>query len=334
MTIENGAYVQLMFGIATKTMQSMTDEGEVHAGPKLLEALLHNCRGRIDNYMPHVMSLVERRLLGKTSAGAASGYSFNGEQLVVNTTTAGESMCKSSSLRTLVMDVVASAFHYNAALAWSCLQQTGQLAAILKQWMEHLQHLPRVHDLKMSILGMTAILQIPSMQIPQETQGVYSQLMPTLLTAIPGLLMKCDQLRKRNEQEEGQRRGSDDDGLGFDRFGGFGGDDDDDGDDEDGLDDEAGDKLLAQLQKDAADFYDELGDDLEEEEMYSSPVDDINELVFFAEVLATKLQQEEGLQQQLPSLLQPQQMAAMQAAVTQGLAMKEQAATVNATPSA
>tara|TARA_B100000513_G_C11888136_1_gene181470 strand:+ start:104 stop:850 length:747 start_codon:yes stop_codon:yes gene_type:complete len=141
----DGAGVRMVIEMATAVLVTHGDrmpDYEAHGGVKLLESLLHNCRGAIDAQLGDVLNLTLTRL---------------------------ERSKPNSSIRQLLFNVLSSALHYNAALTLSLLAQRtpgseAALGSVLGGWMTHLGASAklRVHDLKLSVLGVSALLELPS----------------------------------------------------------------------------------------------------------------------------------------------------------------------------
>jgi len=223
----------------------------MQAGPKLLESLLQNCRGRIDDTLPRIFSLVMPKLAEVTQK-------------------------KLTALRVLLYSVVASAILYSPLLTLQQLTHRQELDSALKEWMAFLHEDPtkvkmRTSDLKVNSLAVCALLAQPTAQVPP----IVSSHRVTLVKANLMLLKRLDAERRRLAMQEAEE--SDDE-------------DDEDEDEEDVDDDEDVpegkdldlDKILSSKW---TDNFDDFEDDLEEEEDYHSPLDDIDENVCFSQAL-------------------------------------------------
>ena len=265
-------YLQMVLSICRATLTthaSSLPDHEQHGACKLMESLLHNCRGRIDAVVPDLLGLALSRLDGLLQAEE------------------GE---RKEAMITLLYNVLSSALHYSPSLALQVLQHRSGAAwmGVLQAWMAHLQCSKklRLHDLKCGVLAVASLLSLP----PAEAPAVIAQ-NPLLLVQSGMKLLQAMEKKRAEESEREARAKADDDG------------DDDDGDDDDDLDDDQDATDEGGLSGSALRIYGGLGnaggimasdffgddfdddDDLDDEEMYSTPLDSIDELIGFTDAV-------------------------------------------------
>ncbi|KAK6930635.1 Importin-beta, N-terminal domain [Dillenia turbinata] len=258
-------YQQSLWNMISSIMADKNiEDNDIEPAPKLIEVVLQNCRGQVDQWVePYLRITVER--LHRTER---------------------------SYLKCLLIQVIADALYYNAALTLNILQKLGVATEVFNLWFQMLQQVKksgmranfrREHDKKVCCLGLTSLLALPADQLPGEALGRVFRATLDLLVAYK------DQLAEAAKEEEAE----DDDGID-----GFQSDDDEDGDGSDkemGVDGEDGDeadsmtlkKLAAQASvfsrnDDDEDYSD---DDYSDDEELQSPIDDMDAFIFFVDTL-------------------------------------------------
>src|SRR5689334_22791180 len=100
------------------TLQLVGEKGlsEVDAGEgaKLIEVVLHNCRGKIDERLDHILTLAVRRLFHPDTTR--------------------------NSLRVLLLEVVSNSLYYNPALALHILDRAGCIQPLFETWFQNVAH--------------------------------------------------------------------------------------------------------------------------------------------------------------------------------------------------
>ena len=127
LTIQNGALVQMVVSIVRDALVSehateSFQETDAHGAPRLIESMLHACRGRIDAIVPDLLTCTLMRL----------------------------ESAETKAFKTLLYAVVSSALHYNPALALQVLEHRQATTAVLTAWANHLSTSEKLrrHDLK------------------------------------------------------------------------------------------------------------------------------------------------------------------------------------------
>eukprot|EP01025_Chloroclados_australasicus_P041371 TRINITY_DN4379_c1_g1_i7.p1 TRINITY_DN4379_c1_g1~~TRINITY_DN4379_c1_g1_i7.p1 ORF type:complete len:611 (-),score=99.68 TRINITY_DN4379_c1_g1_i7:928-2580(-) len=151
------------------------DDKEVLNAAKLMECVLLNCKGKVDQWVGPYLQLALNKL--KT---ANDRY-----------------------LQDYLILVVANCFFYNAPLTLNLLHQLGAVSGIFQKWFEMLfakgakggpVHFKRKHDKKICSLALAELLKIPDDQAPAELHSGWSQLMT-------GQIYLLSLLKQQYEQE-------------------------------------------------------------------------------------------------------------------------------------
>ena len=279
LTANGGAYVQMTMSICRGVLVGEEAEAmgdcDVFAGPKLIESLMHNCRGRIDALMPELVGMIHVRLHLDDSDGQPG-----------------------LGLTTLLYTALGSAIHYNPLLTLQILEHRQCQAALLTSWVKHLGTIcerpcVRAHDLKIALLAVSSMLAMPTATAPYVIASNRLMLVRQALT-LQARLVKAyaDQERQDDDEEEDD---DDDDGADFDgeELG-----DDVDGDNED--DTATLRRLLNSDRKFNLDDFLKAGghdddDELDDEEEYTSPIDDLDELIEFSSALEAACREDPNL---------------------------------------
>lgn len=234
-------------------------------GCKLAEILMLNLRGGIDNYVPEFIGLAMTILTN--------------EELKVK------------SYRIHLMEMVINAIYYNPRLSVHVLESNGWTNKFFSMWFSSIDSFTRVHDKKLSIGAITQLLTLRADEVPQSVQQGW----PRLLQGVTRLFQTLPAALKN--REEAQRE--EDFGLGDDF-------DDDEEDDEwegEDWDHEEGEEAvdvkdestayLDFLSQQASKFSavagdDEEDDELEEESLLETPLDQMEPYGLFKAALQCK----------------------------------------------
>ena len=220
-------------------------------GCKLAEILMLNLRGSIDEKVSEFITLA------------------------MNILTNDELKVKSYRLH--LMEMIINAIYYNPRLALTVLESNGWTNKFFSLWFSSIDSFTRVHDKKLSIGAITALLTLRSDEVPTSVQQGW----PRLLQGIVRLFQTLPAALKN--REEAQRE--DDFGLG----GEYEGDEDEEGEweqedwDQEEVEGESADvkdestAYLDFLSQQAAKFNSVAGeeedDELEEESLLETPLD-------------------------------------------------------------
>ncbi|KAK9932780.1 hypothetical protein M0R45_020003 [Rubus argutus] len=238
------------------------EDGDIEPAPKLIQVLFQNCRGQVDQWVEPYIRITFERLR----------------------------RAEKSYLKCLLVQVIADALYYNAALTLNILQKLGVAADLFNLWFQMLQevkksgvrvHFKREHDKKVCCLGLTSLLTLPAGQLPAEALGRVFRATLDLLVAYK------EQVAAAAKEEEAE---DDDDMDGFQT------DDEDDGSDKEmGVDAEDGDeadslkfqKLAAQAKcfRPSDEFDDDSDEDFSDDEELQSPIDEVDPFILFVDAM-------------------------------------------------
>ncbi|KAI5599624.1 hypothetical protein POPTR_002G232600v4 [Populus trichocarpa] len=259
-------YQQSLWNMISSIMaDGNLEDSDIEPAPKLIEVVFQNCKGQVDQWVEPYMRITVQRLRRTDKL----------------------------YLKCLLMQVVADALYYNAALTLSILHRLGVATEIFTLWFQMLEQVKksgvranfkREHDKKVCCLGLTSLLALPADQLPGDALG-------RVFRATLDLLVQYkDQLAEAAKEEEAEDL-DDMDGFQTD-------DEDDDADESDkemGVDAEDGDEAESiKLQKLAAqaksfrphdDDDDDSDDDYSDDEDLQSPIDEVDPFIFFVDTI-------------------------------------------------
>lgn len=120
-------------------------------GCKLAEIIMLNMKGHVDDYVPEFISMSMQVLT-------------NDEPKV-------------KSLRIHLMEVVINAIYYNPALALHVLEGNGWTNKFFSLWFSSIDNFTRVHDKKLCISAICALLTLPAQHVPVSVQQGWPRLL-------------------------------------------------------------------------------------------------------------------------------------------------------------
>jgi len=294
--VENRAYLDAIVDMIRTIFKDQKVGGvDRICGCKLAEILMLNLKGSIDDYIPEFIQLAMNVLVG--------------DELKVK------------SYRIHLMEMVINAIYYNPRLSLNVLEANGWTNKFFSFWFGSIDSFTRVHDKKLSIGAITALLTLSAEEVPQSVQPGW----PRLLQGVVRLFQTLPAALKN--REEAQRE--EDFGLSGEY------DDDEDEDDEwEGEDWEAEeneettdikdestaylDFLSQQASKfNAAVGQDEDDDELEEESLLETPLDQMEPYGLFKQILSDMNQQQPQFYNQLTGMLGPEEQQVIKSAFEQ-----------------
>ncbi|KAI8978716.1 ARM repeat-containing protein [Trametes punicea] len=264
-------------------------ENDAVNGCKLAESMLLNLRGCIDDAL----------------------------QPIVNTALSVVDKAETNALRLANLNVLVNAILYNPAATLHILEQAGPGTArkFFDKWFESIKlenRLPRVHDKKLSIMALCALMEVDPANIPNSIKEGFHGIVSGALKLFQEY-PKAVQARK--ELEEAFQNDSDDESDEDDSKYLNMNEEDDDVWDEDSayvqMLAEEGQRLREKSEKVAAgeDFSDdEEEDDIEEELGYIGPLDNVDPYISFKQALTSfQMKNPQGYQLATTSLTPDQQ---------------------------
>ncbi|XP_068645315.1 importin beta-like SAD2 isoform X2 [Aristolochia californica] len=240
-------------------------DNDIKPAPKLIEVVFQNCKGQVDQWVEPYLRITIDRLR----------------------------RAEKSSLKCLLIQVIADALYYNASLTLSILHKFGVATEAFNLWFQMLQQVKksglcanfkREHDKKVCSLGLTSLLVLPVEQLPGEA------LCRVFKATLDLLVAYKDQVAAAKEEDGDDDDDDDDDMDGFQTDE----DEEEESDKEMGVDGDDGDEADSiKLQKLAAqarafqseDEDDDSDDDDSDDEELHSPIDDVDPFVFFVDTM-------------------------------------------------
>ncbi|KAG2183579.1 hypothetical protein INT43_006585 [Umbelopsis isabellina] len=263
---------RMMFDIIDTVMRSdRLGEADRVCACKLIESVLLNCRGHVDQYVPAFLNL-------------SFTYIFTGSM-------------KTTEFKVHCLEIVINCVYYNPQLTLSVLEENQWTQGFFTLWFNTLDKFSRVHDKKLVIVALCSLLELPFEAIPASLQAGWSQMLNGMLVVFK-TLPKAIQNRKEMEKFYGDGI-EDEDEFGEPITGSNFEEDEieDAGDDEDVHDEDA--EYLEYLASQAAAHADDgedddYDDDVQEEVLFESPLDEIDPYIRFGDSFR-------GLQQHNPT---------------------------------
>ncbi|CAO3652340.1 unnamed protein product [Cunninghamella blakesleeana] len=259
--VSNENFQHMMYDIIESVMKGdhLTESDRVTAC-KLIESMLLNCKGHIDTYIPPFLNL-------------AFQYIFTGSM-------------KSTEFKVHCLEVVINCIYYNPVLAIRVLENNQWTQGFFTMWFTLLDKFSRVHDKKLIILSLCQVLSLPPDQIPLSIQAGWSQILSTILVVFK-TLPKAIENREDMEKMYSEDYEEGDDSSAYEEGSSTGDDDTVDNDDDEDVRDEDDEYLefLAQAANegnDGSEADDE--EEIEEEILFESPLDDIDPYIEFEQV--------------------------------------------------
>ncbi|GAB6021254.1 hypothetical protein CHUAL_003869 [Chamberlinius hualienensis] len=166
--VRNEKYLLAMFNMSKAVLTSDTGEDPECYAAKLLEVILLQCKGLIDQCIPSFVTLVLERLTKEI---------------------------KTSELRTMCMQVIIAALQYNPQLLLRTLENLQMQLPItnksvthsfIEQWIQDTDCFLGLHDRKMCVLGLCTLLTLGSDR-PQVVSESANLILPSLILLFNGL---------------------------------------------------------------------------------------------------------------------------------------------------
>jgi hypothetical protein len=180
--LSNQNYVLALFNMSKKVLTSndVTEESECNAA-KLLEVIILQCRGRINECIPTFVELALGRLMREV---------------------------KTSELRTMCLQVVIAALYTNTAPLLEMLSKQPMpntndsiLSHFVKQWIHDTDCFLGIHDRKLWVVGMCTLITLGNSK-PQVLSEVSNEIIPSLILIFDGLKRAYEARAEAEEEEE------------------------------------------------------------------------------------------------------------------------------------
>ncbi|MCJ1365361.1 hypothetical protein MMC16_004482 [Acarospora aff. strigata] len=280
-------------------------------GCKLAEAIMLNLRGHVDQHVPKFVEIA---------------------MTVLN-----NSDFKVKSYRIHLMETVINAIYYNPLLALGVLESNGWTNKFFSTWFSNIENFTRVHDKKLSIAAISSLLTLRASDVPASVQQGWPRLLQgavRLFQTLPAAIKHRDEVTKEDDLALG---GSSDDEEEIEEEWEADTEWNIDGEDAEGdvkdestaylefLNEEVGDEesdnesvdsRLSQAQKFSTVSSDD-DDELEEEGLLETPLDQVEPYGLFKETLMKLQQEQPQLYESLTKILNPEEQQQVQIVVHQ-----------------
>jgi len=170
-----GPYLDMVMNMYKKAVGDVTsDESEAATATELVESIMHNCKGRVDRIIPDILGITVQRLNSITDPK------------------------ESQSFRVLLIEVISNALYYNPALALSIMESQKMTQSVFGQWLALIPHFKNQYDIKLIVLGLSAIFELPPSSLPPIVQ----QGAKVILEALVQLLQRSEKLKKKADERK------------------------------------------------------------------------------------------------------------------------------------
>lgn len=150
--VQNPSYIEALVGMVSDIFQDVKVGGmDRICGCKLAEAIMLNLRGHVDRYVPTFVDLAMNVL--------------------------SSSEMKVKSYRIHLMEMVINAIYYNPIIALQVLETKGWTNKFFSSWFSNIESFSRVHDKKLSIVAISALLTLNANEVPTSVQQGWPRLM-------------------------------------------------------------------------------------------------------------------------------------------------------------
>ncbi|GAB5589961.1 Nonsense-mediated mRNA decay protein 5 [Umbelopsis nana] len=254
----------MMYDIIETVMNSdRLGESDRVCACKLIESLLLNCRGHIDSYIPPFLNLAFQFIFANSM--------------------------KTVEFRVHCLEVVINSLHYNPALTIRILEENQWITGFFSLWFQNVPKFSRVHDKKLIIVSLCAVLEMPFDQVPASLRDGWPNMLDAIITAFQTLPKA---IQNREEMERYYTGGIPDDEASettADTTDESSTDNGDDENDDDDVQDEDA-EYLEFLAQQANGGASQSGEEEEEEEeigeeiLFESPLDNVDPYLTFESV--------------------------------------------------
>jgi hypothetical protein len=174
--IRTPAYIQALVGMVSDIFHDEKVGGmDRICGCKLAESIMLNLRGHVDQHIPEFVKLA-MNVLSSTEP-------------------------KVKSYRIHLMEMVINAIYYNPILALRVLEANGWTNKFFSSWFSNIENFSRVHDKKLSIVAITALMTLGAEDIPSSVQQGWPRLLQGIVQLFKTLpaAQKSESLRVQAE---------------------------------------------------------------------------------------------------------------------------------------
>ena len=150
--IQTPAYIQALVSMVSDIFHDEKVGGMDRIyGCKLAESIMLNLRGHVNQYIPEFIKLAMTVISGNE--------------------------LKVKSYRIHLMEMVINAIYYSPILALRVLEANGWTNKFFSSWFANIESFSRVHDKKLSIVAITALMTLRADEIPSSVQSGWPRLL-------------------------------------------------------------------------------------------------------------------------------------------------------------
>ncbi|XP_039266742.2 importin-7-like [Styela clava] len=182
--LSNTKNMETVFEMCKKILEEQNGEDAESHAVKLLEVIILQCHGKIDQCIPSFVQLALERLTKEV---------------------------KTSELRTMCLQVVIAALYYNPTLLFQTLESmqfpnTTETVTeqFFRQWLKDADCFLGIHDRRISVLGLCTV--IDSAERPKIISELAPDILPSLILMLQGLTQAY---RSRGEENSSESSNSD-----------------------------------------------------------------------------------------------------------------------------
>ena len=189
--VQNPAYIDALVGMVSDIFHDEKVGGmDRICGCKLAEAIMLNLRGHVDQHVPHFIGLAMRVI--------------------------SSAELKVKAYRIHLMEMVINAIYYHPSLALQVLESNNWTNKFFSSWFSNIDSFTRVHDKKLSIVAISALLTLDAKDVPASVQQGWPRLLQGIVRLFHTLpaAEKSDYLRPylltsliSTDREEATREG-------------------------------------------------------------------------------------------------------------------------------
>lgn len=155
--MQTPAYIQALVSMISDIFNDEKVGGmDRICGCKLAESMMLNLRGHINEYLPEFIKLAM--------------------------TVISSNELKVKSYRIHLMEMVINAIYYNPILALHVLESNGWTNKFFSSWFSNIESFSRVHDKKLSIVAISALLTLRAEDVPSSVQQGWPRLLQGIVS--------------------------------------------------------------------------------------------------------------------------------------------------------
>ncbi|KAI9283549.1 armadillo-type protein [Umbelopsis sp. AD052] len=257
----------MMYDIIETVMNSdRLGESDRVCACKLIESMLLNCRGHIDSYIPPFLNLAFQFIFANSM--------------------------KTVEFRVHCLEVVINSLHYNPALTIRLLEENQWIKGFFSLWFQtvpkfsrQVGHFHAVHDKKLIVVSLCAILDMPFDQVPTSLRDGWPSMLDAIITAfqtLPKAIENREEMERYYTGDIPDDEASEATADTTDENSTDNGEDDNDEDDVEDEDAEYLEFLAQQANGTASQDDEEEEEEIGEEILFESPLDNVDPYITFA----------------------------------------------------